>query len=82
MGLGSLVKSQERQRFQEFLPEIAPERAASSLPLPPAAVTFRLEVTTGRLNGQLTVEIVAPRLWKNRVRDPSLWLLPEADPVP
>lgn len=45
MGLGSLLLSQELQRSKDFLPEIAPERAASSRLFLPAAVTFRLEVS-------------------------------------
>ncbi|KAJ8272034.1 hypothetical protein COCON_G00108930 [Conger conger] len=62
MGPGSRLLSQEHQRFKEFLPEIVPERAASSLPFPPTAYTFRLEVTPRRLRGELTAEIVSPSL--------------------
>ncbi|KAG5849459.1 hypothetical protein ANANG_G00110680 [Anguilla anguilla] len=86
MGLGSLVLSQERQHFKEFLPEIVPERAASPFLFTPTAGTFRLEkVTAEGLRGELATEIASPCLRKNPDRcaiSLSLRLLPGADPCP
>ncbi|KAJ8247406.1 hypothetical protein GJAV_G00246030 [Gymnothorax javanicus] len=81
MGLGSLVLTQEQQRFKEFLPEISPERAAYPPFFPQAAVAFQLEVIRRQLHGELTAEIVSP--CQSNTRTGSLLCLhPEAHTVP